>query len=250
LFSFTFAGCFSGFSGPPPPPPPPCLTSPIARRAHPLVLFWHRTCAARLKALQEKKDQSPNFYFLTLDHERIIDASDKGSAARFINHSCDANCETQKWSVNGQTRIGIFALKDIQPGEELTFDYQFENVTEVHQRCFCGAGNCRFGDAPPPVCVSGLLMFLVSLVGSGFIGKKPDSPAKKSPHDKKRKNGGDGKEQQERRPKMLKILFAEMNGPPAAAAAATPFSSSSSSSSSTVSSTSFAGGSGEEAMSA
>ena len=53
----------------------------------------------------------------------IIDATKRGNRARFINHCCDPNCETQKWVVNGETCICIFALKDILAGEELTYHY-------------------------------------------------------------------------------------------------------------------------------
>lgn len=44
---------------------------------------------------------------------------------RFVNHSCEPNCEMQKWSVSGLSRMGLFALRDIQPGEELSYDYNF-----------------------------------------------------------------------------------------------------------------------------
>jgi hypothetical protein len=50
----------------------------------------------------------------------------QGALGRFINHSCDPNCETQKWVVRGELAIGLFALRDIAAGEELTFDYNFE----------------------------------------------------------------------------------------------------------------------------
>lgn len=49
--------------------------------------------------------------------DRVIDAGPKGNSARFINHSCSPNCETQKWTVNGDVRIGLFALSDIEAGE-------------------------------------------------------------------------------------------------------------------------------------
>jgi SET domain-containing protein len=49
----------------------------------------------------------------------VIDAGDKGNIARFMNHSCNPNCETQKWTVNGDIRIGLFALKDVPAGTEL-----------------------------------------------------------------------------------------------------------------------------------
>ena len=41
--------------------------------------------------------------------------------------------------VNGDTRVGLFALKEIPPGQELTFNYQFETVGETKKRCQCGA---------------------------------------------------------------------------------------------------------------
>ena len=47
---------------------------------------------------------------------RVIDAGPKGNLARFMNHSCDPNVETQKWDVNGDIRIGLFALTDIPAG--------------------------------------------------------------------------------------------------------------------------------------
>lgn len=49
--------------------------------------------------------------------DRIIDAGPKGNYSRFMNHSCQPNCETQKWTVNGDTRVGLFAVCDIPAGE-------------------------------------------------------------------------------------------------------------------------------------
>lgn len=46
----------------------------------------------------------------------VIDPTYKGNLARFMNHSCDPNCETQKWHVLGETCIGLFAIKDIEEG--------------------------------------------------------------------------------------------------------------------------------------
>lgn len=83
-----------------------------------------------------------HFYFLTLDASECIDARKKGNWARFINHSCDPNCLTQKWMVNGEIRIGIFAMRDVLEGEELTFDYQFERFGSKKQKCLCGSANC------------------------------------------------------------------------------------------------------------
>jgi SET domain-containing protein len=57
-------------------------------------------------------------------NRRVIDAGDKGNIARFMNHSCNPNCETQKWTVNGDIRIGLFALKDVPAGTELVIFYE------------------------------------------------------------------------------------------------------------------------------
>eukprot|EP00124_Ichthyophonus_hoferi_P004879 Ihof_evm3s600 gene=Ihof_evmTU3s600 len=67
-----------------------------------------------------------HFYFMNLGNGEMIDATRKGSVSRFINHSCAPNMETQKWQAGGDMRVGLFTIRDIQIGEELCFDYQFE----------------------------------------------------------------------------------------------------------------------------
>uniref|UniRef100_A0A8B9KBQ7 Nuclear receptor binding SET domain protein 1a n=1 Tax=Astyanax mexicanus TaxID=7994 RepID=A0A8B9KBQ7_ASTMX len=74
--------------------------------------------------------------------DRIIDAGPKGNEARFMNHCCQPNCETQKWTVNGDTRVGLFALEDIGAGVELTFNYNLECLGNGKTVCKCGAPNC------------------------------------------------------------------------------------------------------------
>lgn len=58
--------------------------------------------------------------FLFFLKDRIIDAGPKGNYSRFMNHSCNPNCETQKWTVNGDVRVGLFALCDIPAGKKAT----------------------------------------------------------------------------------------------------------------------------------
>uniref|UniRef100_H2YKY0 Histone-lysine N-methyltransferase n=1 Tax=Ciona savignyi TaxID=51511 RepID=H2YKY0_CIOSA len=96
------------------------------------------------------RDNQQHFYFMALSQDEIIDATLKGNTSRFINHSCDPNCETQKWTVNGRLRVGFFTLRNISKGEEITFDYQFERYGKEAQACFCGSTNCRgyLGKAP------------------------------------------------------------------------------------------------------
>uniref|UniRef100_A0A3Q2PYT5 Nuclear receptor binding SET domain protein 1b n=1 Tax=Fundulus heteroclitus TaxID=8078 RepID=A0A3Q2PYT5_FUNHE len=97
-------------------------------------------CRSRIRHAQE--NDICNFYMLTLDKDRIIDAGPKGNEARFMNHSCQPNCETQKWTVSGDTRVGLFALVDITAGTELTFNYNLECLGNGKTVCKCGAPNC------------------------------------------------------------------------------------------------------------
>lgn len=56
----------------------------------------------------------PNYYFMNLKQGQIVDAGAKGNLARFINHSCMPNCQTEQWQVGRTVRNGIFALKNIK----------------------------------------------------------------------------------------------------------------------------------------
>lgn len=68
-------------------------------------------------------DERENYYFLSLDNCLYIDSGRRGNEARFINHSCHPNCDLQKWSVNGETRIGVFAAADIMKVKILFFSF-------------------------------------------------------------------------------------------------------------------------------
>ncbi|KAG6625958.1 histone-lysine N-methyltransferase ASHH1 isoform X1 [Carya illinoinensis] len=81
-------------------------------------------------------------FIISLNASESIDATKKGSLARFINHSCQPNCETRKWTVLGEVRVGIFAKEDISKGTELGYDYNFEWYGGAKVRCLCGAASC------------------------------------------------------------------------------------------------------------
>ena len=94
----------------------------------------------------EEKDANDSHTFLFIvDKKTVIDAGTDGNDARFFNHSCDPNCE----STVEKRRVFIEALRDIEPGTELTYDYQIqredddpENIDEVFA-CRCGFPQCR-----------------------------------------------------------------------------------------------------------
>ncbi|XP_013913928.1 PREDICTED: histone-lysine N-methyltransferase SETD2 isoform X3 [Thamnophis sirtalis] len=101
----------------------------------------HKEFKTRVKEYARSKNI--HYYFMALKNDEIIDATQKGNCSRFMNHSCEPNCETQKWTVNGQLRVGFFTTKLVTSGSELTFDYQFQRYGKEAQKCFCGSTNCR-----------------------------------------------------------------------------------------------------------
>uniref|UniRef100_UPI00398F3474 histone-lysine N-methyltransferase SETD2 n=1 Tax=Pristiophorus japonicus TaxID=55135 RepID=UPI00398F3474 len=101
----------------------------------------HKEFKTRVK--EYARNKNIHYYFMALKNDEIIDATLKGNCSRFMNHSCEPNCETQKWTVNGQLRVGFFTTKTVPAGAELTFDYQFQRYGKEAQKCFCGSANCR-----------------------------------------------------------------------------------------------------------
>jgi uncharacterized protein len=94
---------------------------------------------------EDKKADDNHTFLFTVDAKTVIDAGVNGNEARYINHGCDPNCESSTVS----KRIFIEAIRTIQPGEELAYDYQIQrdaddadNVDEIFA-CRCGAKNCR-----------------------------------------------------------------------------------------------------------
>lgn len=91
-------------------------------------------------------------FLFTVDEHTVIDAAVGGNEARFINHSCDPNCET----VLEGKRIFVYAIRDIPAGAELLYDYRYEReggwdeADAAMYPCYCGAKNCRGTILLPP----------------------------------------------------------------------------------------------------
>lgn len=97
-------------------------------------------------ARYEEKGQDDGHTFLFVVDDKIcIDAGVDGNEARYINHSCDPNCET----IIEDGRVFIDAIREIRPGEELGYDYQltWESTDDPAElalyACRCGAATCR-----------------------------------------------------------------------------------------------------------
>ena len=88
--------------------------------------------------------QSCSTYVARLNDLLVVDASEKGSIARYINHSCSPNCVMEMWIVDGLPRLGIFASQDIHELEELTYDYKRSSRNlGLGTDCLCGSENCK-----------------------------------------------------------------------------------------------------------
>ncbi|XP_046435204.1 histone-lysine N-methyltransferase trithorax [Neodiprion fabricii] len=99
---------------------------------------------ASLTDKREKYYDSKNIgcYMFKIDDHLVVDATMKGNAARFINHSCEPNCYSRVVDILGKKHILIFALRRIVQGEELTYDYKFP-FEDIKIPCTCGSRRCR-----------------------------------------------------------------------------------------------------------
>jgi hypothetical protein len=92
----------------------------------------------------DPSDPNHTFYF-HVNEDRVIDALHGGNSSRWINHSCDANCEADE----DNDRIFIKAIRNIQAGEELNYDYgliidePYTKKLKAEYPCWCGSANCR-----------------------------------------------------------------------------------------------------------
>ena len=100
---------------------------------------------ADLREKEYEKSGLGSCYMFRLDKEYIVDATAVGCMARFMNHSCAANAYSKVVSVQTdeglEKKIAVFANRDIEAGEEITYDYKFP-VEDGSLRCTCGAPNC------------------------------------------------------------------------------------------------------------
>jgi hypothetical protein len=128
-------------------------TGRIAQGARIIEYLGERVSHAEADRRYLHKDAADSHTFLFIvDARTVIDAGVGGNEARFVNHACDPNCE----SVIEKRRVFIAALRDIEPGEELTYDYQIQREADDPPdidaifACRCGFGTCRGSMLWPP----------------------------------------------------------------------------------------------------
>ena len=91
------------------------------------------------------EENDPHTFNFGLDNGEVINPEIGGNEARWINHSCAPNCE----AIEEDDRIFIYAMRDIHPGEELSYDYAMELDEPITKKliqefkCHCDTSRCR-----------------------------------------------------------------------------------------------------------
>ena len=106
----------------------------IAAETHVIEYIGERV--SKEESLRRRK--KGNFFVFIVTEEFDIDGAVDWNPARFINHSCEPNCEARQ----EDERIWIVALRDIRSGEELTFNYGYDLQDYEEHPCHCGAPGC------------------------------------------------------------------------------------------------------------
>lgn len=105
------------------------------------VITW----AEALRRHPHDPDDPNHTFFFHIDDEHVIDANVGGNWARWINHSCEPNCEAEVRA----GRVFIRTLRPIRAGEELFYDYglvidePYTARLKAQYRCLCGSPGCR-----------------------------------------------------------------------------------------------------------
>ncbi|CAD6189701.1 unnamed protein product [Caenorhabditis auriculariae] len=110
-------------------------------------------CARRVNLIKIARDSEAQLYMMSLNAVKTVDAARAGNIARYVNHSCDPNCIIRMVKIvfnDGEgkrmgrydDRVALYAKKDIQSGEELTFTYNMFGKELALPECRCGADNC------------------------------------------------------------------------------------------------------------
>jgi hypothetical protein len=87
----------------------------------------------------ERAEAGSNRYLFEINSRWTIDGKSRKNLARYANHSCNPNAEP----IIVKRRVFISALRDIKPGEEITYDYGNDYLANVIGRSNCKCGRCR-----------------------------------------------------------------------------------------------------------
>src|SRR4051812_3851162 len=110
-------------------------TEPIAKRTFIVEYSGRRLNNNQAEALEAKNSK----YLYEINSRWTIDGSSRKNIGRYANHSCRPNCETDR---RRDGKVFIRAIKNIQPGEEITYDYGRDYVSWFIKPHGCKCAKC------------------------------------------------------------------------------------------------------------
>ncbi|KAJ8012094.1 hypothetical protein DPEC_G00065110 [Dallia pectoralis] len=110
-----------------------------------MVIEYTGTVLRNEVAIKKQRTyKSPGVFMFRIDSEHVVDASQTGGLARYINHSCTPNCVAEVVTFERGYKIIVTSNRRIEKKEELCFDYQFDCVdNQLKIACHCGTAECR-----------------------------------------------------------------------------------------------------------
>ena len=104
-----------------------------------IIEYKGKIISTKLSAINPKFDNSKAIYLFNLNKRYDLGGDFKFNIARLINHSCDPNCEV----LGEGLKVWVYAMKNINKGDELSYDYGFAFDEDFRQfPCKCGSKNC------------------------------------------------------------------------------------------------------------
>ena len=90
---------------------------------------------------EEEANRRGGKYLFELNEKRTIDGTDRKNIARYINHSCRPNCYPEMNA--SETRVFIYAKRNIKAGEELTYHYGKDYFKQLIEPAGCRCAKCH-----------------------------------------------------------------------------------------------------------
>ena len=103
-----------------------------------------RSSVAEAREIHYRRAGFGDDYIFRIDGDLLVDATRNGGLARYANHCCEPNCYTRIIVAGGKQRIVLYSKERIELGEEITYDYKFDQEEDRSQAipCCCGAKGC------------------------------------------------------------------------------------------------------------
>ncbi len=104
----------------------------------PIIQYFGNKITQKQADKRVATDENACIYLFELNDKYVLDGDIAKNPAKYINHSCNPNC----YSTIIDDEVWVYSLRDIQLGEELSYDYGFQRMGWQDHPCRCGAKAC------------------------------------------------------------------------------------------------------------